>query len=187
MNISWLFETQQKRFLNGKKVKGHWTNLPCILDGAVSGTHPKLYCTISWFRAAFAYVIRHCAFAHTHTLPAHLQIFTLLFYCDCLLRDLCACIEILRVNKVYMQRWTATYALLFLSGLGAFDVFFLLGNKSIVRHVIERHVLWLQKVFEHLRHMHRQKKVLVILNYIIASVTSGMYFGIFFLENSRWV
>lgn len=124
MNVSWLFETQQKRFLNRKKVKGHWTNLPCILDGAVSGTHPKLYCTISWFRAAFAYVIRHCAFVYTHTLPAHLQIFTLLFYCECLLRDLCVCIAILRVNKVYMQRWMATYALLFLTGLGAFDIFF---------------------------------------------------------------
>lgn len=60
-------------------------------------------------------------YIHTHTLPAHLQIFTLLFYCDSLLRDLCVCIQILTVNKVYMQRRTATF--LFLTGLGAFDVF----------------------------------------------------------------
>lgn len=98
--------------------------------------------------------MRHCAFVHTHTLPAHLQIFTLLFYCVSLLRDLCVCIEILRINKVYMQRWMATNALLFLMAwehLMFFFCFFYKGNKSIVRLV-----QWHQKEFEQKRYVRYQ-------------------------------
>lgn len=123
-----LFWMQQRIILNRKKVKGDLTTLPRILGWSSFKNTPKtlLNCTISWSRAAFAYVMRHCAFIHTHTLPAHLQIFTLLFYCVSLLRDLCVCIELLRINKVYMQRWMATYALLFLMAWEHLMFFFFL-------------------------------------------------------------
>lgn len=135
--LSWmlLIWMQQIRFLNRQKGKRWLNNLPTHPWWSSFKNTPKtlLNCTISWSRAAFAYVMRHCAFVHTHTLPAHLQIFTLLFHWS-LLRDLCVCIELLRINKVYIQRWMATCALLFLMAwehLMSFNFFLIKEIKAL--------------------------------------------------------
>ncbi len=68
-----LFLTQQRWFLNGKKV----TKQPChaSLKGQFQ-EHTQSFTVLtstalSWSCAAFAYVMSYCAFVRMHTLPAH--------------------------------------------------------------------------------------------------------------------